>query len=81
MSYSEEQERGSFITMSVNLQAVGAAIGGIIPLIINRNSTEVAGVLAAVYIVIIVMMVASATSFQDNPRRRHPSSHHPVSWL
>jgi MFS family permease len=38
MSYSEEQDRGSFITMSINLQAVGAVIGGIIPLIINKDS-------------------------------------------
>lgn len=38
MSYSEEQDRGTYITMSVNLQAVGAVVGGIIPLLINRNS-------------------------------------------
>jgi MFS family permease len=38
MSYSEEQDRGAYITMSVNLQAVGSVIGGIIPLIINKNS-------------------------------------------
>ncbi len=38
MSYSEEADRGAYITMSINLQAVGAVIGGIIPLIINRNS-------------------------------------------
>ncbi|KAF2269993.1 hypothetical protein CC78DRAFT_574101 [Lojkania enalia] len=38
MSYSEEQDRRSYITMLMNLQAVGAVIGGIIPLIINRNS-------------------------------------------
>ncbi|KAF2112537.1 hypothetical protein BDV96DRAFT_601941 [Lophiotrema nucula] len=56
MSYSEEDERGSYITMSINLQAVGAVIGGIIPLIINKDSTEAAGVPPAVYIVFIVMM-------------------------
>ena len=56
MSYSEEDERGSFIAISVNLQAVGAAIGGLIPLIINRNSQEVAGVPVAVYIIILCMM-------------------------
>jgi hypothetical protein len=38
MSYSEEQERGTYITMSINLQAVGSVVGGIIPLIINRHS-------------------------------------------
>ena len=38
MSYSEEQDRGKFITMSINLQAVGSVIGGLIPLLINRNS-------------------------------------------
>ncbi|KAL2434948.1 putative membrane protein C6F6.04c [Exophiala dermatitidis] len=56
MSYSEEQDRGKFITMSINLQAVGAVVGGIIPLIINKDSTEAAGVPAPVYIVFIVMM-------------------------
>ncbi|KAI1617328.1 hypothetical protein EDD36DRAFT_450976 [Exophiala viscosa] len=56
MSYSEEEERGSFIAISVNLQAVGCAVGGIIPLIINRDSTEAAGVPVAVYVIIIVMM-------------------------
>jgi MFS family permease len=40
MSYSEEQERGMYITMSVNLQALGSVVGGIIPLIINRNSVS-----------------------------------------
>lgn len=37
MSYSEENERGKFVTITLNMQALGAAIGGIIPLIINRN--------------------------------------------
>lgn len=68
MSYSEEQERGSFITMMINLQAVGAAVGGLIPLIINRNSQEVAGVPTAVYIVILAMMAcAGALSFALRP--------------
>jgi MFS family permease len=40
MSYSEEQDRGTYITMSINLQAVGACVGGIIPLIINRESVS-----------------------------------------
>ncbi|EXJ91481.1 hypothetical protein A1O3_00029 [Capronia epimyces CBS 606.96] len=56
MSYSEEQERGSFITITFNLQGVGMAIGGIIPLIINRKSQEAAGVPIAVYISIIALM-------------------------
>lgn len=70
MSYSEEQERGSFITMSLNLQATGAAVGGIIPLLINRNRTDVAGVPTAVYIIILAMMGAACLlSFL----LRHPS--------
>jgi hypothetical protein len=40
MSYSEEEERGSYITMSINLQATGSVVGGIIPLIINRDSVS-----------------------------------------
>lgn len=40
MSYSEEAERGSYITLSINLQACGSVIGGIIPLIINKDSVR-----------------------------------------
>ena len=70
MSYSEEQDRGSFITMSVNLQAVGASVGGLIPLLINRNRTDVAGVPTAVYVFILAMMGAACLlSFV----LRHPS--------
>jgi MFS family permease len=60
MSYSEEKNRGSYITMSINLQALGSVVGGIIPLIINRKSTESAGVPAPVYIVFMVMMGCGA---------------------
>ncbi|KAH8701808.1 hypothetical protein BGW36DRAFT_289358 [Talaromyces proteolyticus] len=55
MSYSEERERGSFIALSFNLQAFGAAVGGIIPLLINRKSSKAAGVPEVVYIVFIVI--------------------------
>lgn len=55
-SYSEEEERGKFITISINLQALGSIIGGIIPLIINKDSTVAAGVPPAVYICFIVAM-------------------------
>lgn len=40
MSYSEENERGQFVTIALNLQALGSVIGGIIPLIINRNKVS-----------------------------------------
>ncbi len=40
ISYSEERERGTFVAISVNLQALGSVVGGIIPLIINRNSVR-----------------------------------------
>lgn len=56
MSYSEEQERGRFIAISVNLQATGMAVGGLIPLIINRRSQEAAGVPTAVYIILMCLM-------------------------
>lgn len=68
MSYSEKHDRGSFIAMSVNLQAVGAAIGSIIPLIINRDRTDVAGVPTAVYIIFIALMgLACLLSFLLKP--------------
>jgi MFS family permease len=56
MSYSEEEERGSFIATSINLQAVGCVVGDFIALLINRNSIAATGVPVAVYIIIIVMM-------------------------
>ena len=56
-SYSEEEERGKFITTSINLQALGSVIGGIIPLIINKDKTVSAGVPPAVYICFIVAMI------------------------
>lgn len=37
-SYPEEQEKGSYITMQSNIQALGSVIGGIIPVIINRQA-------------------------------------------
>jgi MFS family permease len=40
-SYSEEEDRGKYITISINLQATGSIIGGIIPLIINRKSVSI----------------------------------------
>lgn len=56
MSYSEEEERGSFIAISINLQAAGCAVGDFIALLINRKSRDAAGVPVAVYIIIIAMM-------------------------
>ncbi|KAJ5979915.1 hypothetical protein N7481_007213 [Penicillium waksmanii] len=71
MSYSEEQDRGAYITMSVNLQAVGSVIGGIIPLIINKDSSETTGVPPAVYIVFMVMMgVGACAAFLLMPPSR-----------
>ncbi|KIX09036.1 uncharacterized protein Z518_00114 [Rhinocladiella mackenziei CBS 650.93] len=49
----------TFIAISVNLQATGMAIGGLIPLIINRKSQEVAGVPTAVYIILMCLMGAA----------------------
>jgi MFS family permease len=40
MSYSEERERGKFVSTAINLQALGALIGGLIPLIMNRNKVS-----------------------------------------
>lgn len=40
ISYSEERDRGKFVTVSINLQAFGSVVGGIIPLIINRDAVE-----------------------------------------
>ncbi|KIW90758.1 uncharacterized protein Z519_08541 [Cladophialophora bantiana CBS 173.52] len=68
MSYSEENERGKFVATSINLQATGAAIGGLIPLIINHDKATSAGVPPAVYIVFIVMdFVGCALAFLLRP--------------
>ncbi|KUJ07076.1 uncharacterized protein LY89DRAFT_601886 [Mollisia scopiformis] len=62
MSYSEEDNRGSFITMSINIQACGSIVGGIIPLIINRDSTVAAGVPPSVYIIFLVLQGTGAVA-------------------
>ncbi|KAK6396800.1 hypothetical protein LTR65_008698 [Meristemomyces frigidus] len=61
-SYPEEKEKGFYITTQLNLQAMGSVIGGIIPLIINRNSTTSSGVPRAVYIAFIIIMCCAALS-------------------
>ncbi|RFU27343.1 hypothetical protein B7463_g9003, partial [Scytalidium lignicola] len=55
MSYSEENNRGRYIAMVNNLTATGIAIGGIIPLIINRDQQTTAGVPTAVYVIFMVI--------------------------
>ncbi|TKA24753.1 hypothetical protein B0A50_05741 [Salinomyces thailandicus] len=61
-SYPEEREKGLYITTQLNLQALGSIIGGIIPVIINRNSATSAGVPRAVYIAFIVIMCCAGLS-------------------
>lgn len=56
-AYPEEREKGSYATMLMNLQGLGSVIGGIIPLIINRNRDVAAGVPRSVYIAFIVIMI------------------------
>jgi hypothetical protein len=55
-AYPEEKDKGSFATILLNMQALGSCIGGIIPVIINRNSDTVAGVPRSVYISFIIIM-------------------------
>lgn len=59
-AYPEEREKGSFATMLMNMQALGSVIGGIIPVIIKRDSATVAGVPRSVYIAFIVIMILGA---------------------
>lgn len=56
-AYPEENEKGAYATMLMNMQALGSVIGGIIPVIINRNSSTTAGVPRSVYITFIAIMV------------------------
>lgn len=71
MSYSEEDERGSYITISQNLQALGAAIAGFIDLMINKNRASADGVPIAVYIIVLAFMgVGAALSFFLQPPAR-----------
>lgn len=60
MSYSEENNRGQYIAMVNNLIATGIAIGGIIPLIINRDQQTTAGVPTAVYVIFMVIQGVAA---------------------
>lgn len=59
-AYPEEREKGSYATMLMNMQGLGSVIGGIIPVIINRNKDTAAGVPRPVYISFIVIMVIGA---------------------
>ncbi|CAK7209946.1 hypothetical protein SBRCBS47491_000617 [Sporothrix bragantina] len=71
MSYSEEDERGAYITMSQNLQALGAAVAGLIDLLINRDRASADGVPIAVYIIVLAFMgVGAALSFLLQPATR-----------
>lgn len=56
-AYPEENEKGAYATMLMNMQALGSVIGGIIPVIINRDSNTTAGVPRSVYITFIAIMV------------------------
>jgi MFS family permease len=56
-AYPEERDKGSFATILMNMQALGSCIGGIIPVIINRNSDTVSGVPRSVYISFIIIMI------------------------
>ncbi|KAF1355747.1 hypothetical protein EJ07DRAFT_167936 [Lizonia empirigonia] len=56
-AYPEEREKGSFATVLMSMQALGSCIGGLIPVIINRNSNTVSGVPRSVYISFIVIMI------------------------
>ncbi|KAH7113906.1 hypothetical protein B0J11DRAFT_143101 [Dendryphion nanum] len=56
-AYPEEREKGSYATILMNLQALGSVIGGIIPVIINRNTDTAAGVPRPVYISFIAIMI------------------------
>ncbi|KAF2188994.1 hypothetical protein K469DRAFT_564889 [Zopfia rhizophila CBS 207.26] len=56
-AYPEEREKGSYATMLMNLQALGSVIGGIIPVIVNRNTNTAAGVPRPVYVSFIVIMI------------------------
>lgn len=56
-AYPEEREKGAYATMLMNMQGLGSVIGGIIPVVINRNKSTAAGVPRSVYISFIVIMI------------------------
>lgn len=56
-AYPEEKDKGAYATMLMNMQGLGSVIGGIIPVIINRNKATAAGVPRAVYASFIVIMI------------------------
>lgn len=56
-AYPEESEKGSYATMLMNMQGFGSVIGGIIPVIINRNKDTAAGVPRPVYASFVALMI------------------------
>ncbi|KIV96495.1 hypothetical protein PV10_00357 [Exophiala mesophila] len=64
ISYSEEKERGMFVTITFNIFATGCAVGSFIPLIINRSESASGGCPTSVYIsFVVIMTVGSMASF------------------
>ena len=58
VAYPDEKEKGRFIAVQNNLQAVGSIICGLLPVILNRNNDSQAGVPCAFYITLITVMIS-----------------------
>lgn len=56
-AYPEENEKGAYATILMNMQGLGSVIGGIIPVIINKDKDIAAGVPRSVYISFIIIMI------------------------
>ncbi|KAI4596843.1 hypothetical protein KJ359_005187 [Pestalotiopsis sp. 9143b] len=60
VAYSNDKNKGQFIAIQNTIQAAGSIICSILPVILNRENTERAGVPAAIYATYIALMLAVA---------------------
>jgi hypothetical protein len=60
VAYSNDQNKGQFIAIQNTLQAGGSIVCSILPVILNRDNTQRAGVPAAIYATYIALMLVVA---------------------
>lgn len=60
VAYPDEKQKGKFIAMQNNLQALGSVICSILPMILNRDNASRAGVPREIYVTFIIIMCSTA---------------------
>ena len=61
VAYPEEKQKGKFIAMQNNLQALGSIVCSLLPVIFNKDNDGRAGVPRTIYVIFIIVMCSAAT--------------------